>query len=566
MLSELFVENFALIEKLRVGFDAGLNVITGETGAGKSLIIDAVGLLLGGRANQDYVRIGTDRAVVQGTFSAPFSEAVSDFLLETGITSEEDVLILNREIQRNGKHTCRINFRPVPLSLYRELGKRLINIHGQHDNVTLLEEQNQLLLLDSFGGEGIGEKKEKVRNSFAALKNLTGRLKEIKQNSMDAERMIDLLNYQIKEIEEAGLRQNEEDELYSERNRLQNAEKLALESRMIYEKLYGSRHRGAADMISEAGTMLKQLSGIDKELEPVSERLNGLYFEIEDVIREISGYMENIIIDPERLEKVDKRLTEISKLRKKYGNTVDEIYLFLEKSNIQMDELKHREENIKELDESREKEREFFRALSISLTELRKNAAEKLSNAVTCELRQLQMPDAVFKVAIEPAEDSALGCDSVGFLISPNPGEGLKPVTKIASGGEMSRIMLGIKVILAGLDGIPTLIFDEIDSGLGGRIVYAVGDKLALIGEETQVICVTHSPVVASFADSHLYISKEAVSGRTVTGIIKLHEEQVLQEICRMLAGDNATEITKAQARELLNMGHRKKDLIKKCQ
>ncbi|NMA15341.1 MAG: DNA repair protein RecN [Clostridia bacterium] len=559
MLKELYVENFALIEKLQVNFQAGFNVLTGETGAGKSLIIDAVGILIGGRPSQDMVRTGAEKATIQGCFCEPFHPEIISFLKEAGFTLKDGILVISREIRNSGKHTCRVNYRVVPVSLYREIGRKLINIHGQHEHIALLEEENQRLLLDSFGGEEVLQLREEVKASYSVLQELRRKLEGMLKNAQDAERRKDLLFYQINEIENAALRPGEEEKLQGEKSVLQNAEKLAFDCRAAYEKLYGSRVQGAVDLVSEADSLLKPLVEIDKNVEPITQRLDEIYYLLEDVVRDIAGYQDSIESNPMRLEQVERRLLEVKKLKKKYGSTIEEILQFAHNSKTELEELEHTAEKTDELERLLQKEQERYHSLSNQLTVARKKTGEKLSSAVTKELHQLQMPSARFVVQVKPTDASLQGKDSITFLISPNEGEELKPVARIASGGEMSRIMLGVKVVLARLDQIPTLIFDEIDSGLGGRVVYAVGEKLSLIGDYTQIICVTHSPVVASFANRHLFISKKAVGGRTVTDINKLDEKGVLHELGRMLAGDNISEVTLAQAGELLETGRKRK-------
>jgi len=552
MLIELYVENFALIETLRVDFTAGLNVITGETGAGKSLVIDAVGLLMGGRASQDYIRKGADKSLVQGVFNLSDTSEAVNRLKEAGLEPEDETIVLSREVLRNGKNVCRINFRTVPLSLFREISRSLINIHGQHEHITLLEENNQLHLLDCYGGESLLDLKAKVSASFHRMKKAENELQRLVEEIKDGEKKRDFIRYQLKEIQEAALLPTEDDELEKERKRLQNAEKLSRESRSAYEKLYGSSQPGAVDFIGEALNILKGLSSMDEKIQETVDQLSEVYYLLEDITGTVHDYCEQVISDPSRLEIVENRLMQINKLKKKYGAAISDILSCQDQLEKELTELDHHEEKMETLKNLVSKEKSEFTRSSGELTNLRKKAAEKLSHAVTGELKQLHMPNARFLVDITRRPESPSGTDSIQFLISANAGEDFKPVARTASGGEMSRIMLGIKVVFAQLDQISALIFDEIDSGLGGRAVYRVAEKLELISRCTQVICVTHSPVVASFADNHLHITKELAAGRTVTKIIKLNEEQILNELCRMLAGDNASETTLAQAAELL--------------
>ncbi|ATW24061.1 DNA repair protein RecN [Candidatus Formimonas warabiya] len=560
MLEELYVENFGLIEKINVTLSPGFNVITGETGAGKSLIIDAVGLLMGGRGSQDFIRTGTDKLMIQGMFHGEFSPEAVHALQEAGLDLEENTLILNREFSRNGKNICRINFRVVPLSLYKEIGKKLINIHGQHEHMNLMEEENQLTLLDNYGGIELLTLKNQVRDSFLRLKKIQNQMEGLKEKNRDAAQKADFLRFQIKEVEDAHLEIHEDEDMEKERILLHNAEKLVNDSRLAYTKLYGSRQSGACDLIREAVQLLKDLSPLDDKMMPIFQSMNEVYFALEDMTRELSNYCESVISDPLRLNEIEQRLTFINKLKKKYGSTISEIKEFAHEAMKELADLESQEQNAQDLEASLEQEKQKFSGLSGDLSALRKSTGEKLSSAITHELHQLQMPFAKFFVAVEESTWHVNGKDRGQFLISPNPGEELKPVMRIASGGEMSRIMLGIKVILAQLDEIPTLIFDEIDSGLGGKVVYAVGEKMQKISAYAQVICVTHSPVIASFADTHLHIVKEMTAGRTVTKINKLDDEQIVEELGRMVAGDNVSEATIIQVKELLKIGHEKKN------
>jgi len=556
MLRELYVENFGLIEKSSINFSPGLNVLTGETGAGKSLIIDAVGLLIGGRGSQEFIRTSADKLIIQGMFEGDFSEDLIITLSDAGFTFEDNSLILNREISRSGRSTCRINFRIVPLSFFKEVGKKLINIHGQHDHVNLLEEETQLLLLDSFGGPEILGVLEKVRKTYNDIKKIERQKKEFQEKTENISRREDYLSFQIKEIDDANLQIGEDVLLEKERKLLQNAQKITTDSKLAYEKLYGGRGAGACDVIRETVQLLKGVSLIDENAEGIFQRLNEVNFILEDAVREIGDYTANISSDPFRLDEIEQRIFLINKLKKKYGANIQEILEFSIKAKEELSDLAHQEANLKELEVSLGKAEEEYKLYSDCLSDLRKKAGEALSEAVTKELHQLHMNSAQFLVSVTKSSFGINGKDSVVFLVSPNFGEEMKPVMKIASGGELSRIMLGIKVILSRLDGIPTLIFDEIDSGLGGKAIHDVGEKLKTIALSCQVICVTHSPVIAAFADHHFKILKERKEERTVTKIETLQNEEIVVELGRMLAGDNVSDITLSQARELLEIGH----------
>lgn len=556
MLTELYVENFGLIEKSNISFHRGLNVLTGETGAGKSLIIDAVGLLIGGRGSQDFIRTGADKLVLQGTFSGELSPEIINTLSEAGFTWENDTLILSREIATTGRNICRVNFRPVSLSFLKEIGKKLINIHGQHEHVNLLEDETQLFLLDSYGGSRILKLRDEVRTAYQEIKRIKKKIEELQERTENAAKKEDYLKFQIREIEEADLQVGEDLLLVKERKVLQNAEKISAGSKSAYEKIYGGRGAGAWDLIRESVNLLQEVSLLDEKAEGIFQKLNEINFLLEDVVSELRDYGDNIQNDPYRIDEIEQRIILINKLKKKYGRTIEDIMRSLAEAKEELEELEHQEADFKELALLLEKAEETYKLWSGRLTALRKKSAEHLSQAVTEELQQLHMNSARFQVSVTEASSGLNGRDQVCFFVSPNFGEEMKPVVKIASGGELSRIMLGMKVILSQLDRIPTLIFDEIDSGLGGTAIYDVGKKLKAIAQNSQVICVTHSPVIAGFANHHLKILKEIKDNRTITRIETLRDEEVVWELGRMLAGDNISEITLSQAKEILKIGN----------
>ncbi len=467
MLKELYVENFGLIEQSTINFLPGFNVLTGETGAGKSLIVDALGLVIGGRGSQDFIRSGADKLVLQATFEGSFSQDLKNTLFEAGFSWEGDSLILTRELARSGKNTCRINFRTVPLSFLKEVGKRLVNIHGQHEHVNLLEEETQLVLLDHYGGAEILSWKEKVSAAFIKKKGLRKQKEAWQAKTEDVAKRIDDLKYHIDEIAQAELSPGEDDRLEKERKMLQNSEKISLDSKMAYEKLYGSRGKGAFDLIHESVKLFQEIALLDDQAVGISEKLNDLNFTLEDLIRDIANYAENVESNPERLDEVEMRLILINKLKKKYGASIEEILTFYQEAKEELAVLALEERDYKKVDAALDQAEEEYRQICRHLSQIRKRAGQALSQAVTNELHQLHMNSAQFNVFISEAVDGPTGKDKAAFMVSPNAGEEMKPVIKIVSGGELSRIMLGLKVILSQLDEIPTLIFDEIDSGVG---------------------------------------------------------------------------------------------------
>ncbi|WP_089611073.1 DNA repair protein RecN [Dehalobacterium formicoaceticum] len=469
MLKELYVENFGLIEQSTIHFLPGFNVLTGETGAGKSLIVDALGLIIGGRGSQDFIRSGADKLVLQGTFEGSFSQDLKNLLLEAGFSWEDDTLIIMRELARSGKNTCRINCRTVPLSFMKEVGKKLVNIHGQHEHVSLLEEETQLLLLDHYGGQEVLSWKEKAGAAYARIKDLRRQKEKWQAKTAGAAQKEDDLKFLMAEIEQADLTLGEDEQLEKERKMLQHSEKISMDSKMAYEKLYGGREKGAGDLINESVQLFQEIALLDEQAAGIFEKLNDLNFTLEDLVREIADYAGNVYSNPERLDEIELRLLLINKLKKKYGATIQDILTYYREAEEELAALAEEETDFKEIDASLHQAEESYQHICSHLSQLRHEAGQALSQAVTEELHQLHMKSAQFSVFVTEADDGRTGKDKVAFLVSPNVGEEMKPVIKIASGGELSRIMLGLKVILSQLDQIPTLIFDEIDSGLGEK-------------------------------------------------------------------------------------------------
>jgi DNA repair protein RecN (Recombination protein N) len=555
LFTELYVENLALIESASLSWQNGLNVLTGETGAGKSMVIDAVSLLLGGRASQDYIRSGAEICLVQGSFTGPWEKAVMEILNKTGL-QVGDELILTRELQKNGKSTCRINLRAVPLSVFREIGRRLINIHGQMEHMSLLDPLNQLNLLDSYGGSEHLALVNKVSTVYSKWQNAKKALAELENKLNDMAVRYDFLNFQIQEIDNAALRVGEDDELFVERNRLRHAQEIVENTALAWSCLNGGNKAGApADSLAEAMNALRNLAKYDASVETILGKISDVYYNLEDVTAELRNYKDNITEDPARLEDVEKRLYEIKDICRKYGGSIENALTLAEKNQEELAQWSDQDAFKEKLTAEAVKTEASFREQADILSAARQKIALKLSEAITGELHELQMKNSIFGVDINPASASHLGNDEVVFMFNPNPGEGFKPVAKIASGGEMARIMLAIKVILARLDNIPTLIFDEIDSGLGGIALGSVAQKLAQIAKYSQAVCVSHAPIVAAYADNHLLVSKEVIKGRTITKVQALKGEERINEVARMLAGASVSQTTKAQAQEMINAG-----------
>lgn len=563
MLLELTIQNFALIDHLRFSLGEGLNVLTGETGAGKSIIIDAMGLLLGGRASADYIREGEEKALIEGVFLGPPEEGVLRLLEEQGISwAPEEPLILSREISRSGRNLCRINGRVTTLSLYREVGQRLVDLHGQQEQQLLLNPEWQLKLLDSYAGREVEELREEVRRLAQELRRIRNELRQWEERERDCAHRWDLLSFQVEEISKARLSPGEEEQLLQERSVLQNAEKIIQGLSRAYQLLFvgSSSSLSARDQLGKALGELRILTAMVPELQRLKETVEEATVMVEEAARELAAYRERIEADPRRLEEVEERLALIRQLQRKYGSSIEEILRYREKAQEELEQLSQRDKTIASLAERKRQQEEAYRQRAEELSRRRREAACQLEEAVAEELRYLNMPEVKFSVGFSRREEDSLGgLDGIEFLISPNPGEPLKPLSRIASGGEMSRIMLALKNILARVDRVPTLIFDEIDTGIGGRALEAVASRLEKIARSFQVICVTHAPQIASRADCHWYIEKEVKEGRTYTRLKALTEEERVQELARMLAGDAVSEVTIKHAQEMLRQARRRR-------
>lgn len=559
MFAELYIENLALIEKTALLWQPGLNVLSGETGAGKSMLLDAVSLLLGSRAGKEQVRRGAERCRVQGVFLPPFSATLRQKLTELGLdfdAEDNEELILSREVLAAGRSTCRINLQPVPLAALKAVGRLLINIHGQSEHVSLLEPEKQLHLLDSFGGDLIAAQRQETAAAYQSWQQVAKQLAQAKQETADDAERRRFLQFQIAELTEAKLHPGEVEELTKEASGLESVQQRSEHAGRAYAALYAGNN-AALTNLSTVVDELDELKRIDAEVEPLQTRLQNLYYELEDTALELRSYREAIVDDPERLEEINSRLFALKVLGKKYKADESGLLKILADNQQELERRENREEYLADLADKEAKLAALYQQTAQKLHQLRASAGQELAAKITAELKYLQMSKAVFAVDLAAKAPSADGFDEVQFMISPNPGEEMKPVAKIASGGEMSRIMLAIKVILASLDEVPTLIFDEIDTGLGGRALGSVAEKLVEVAHSTQAICVTHAPVLAAYADNNLLVEKNEHDGRTITTVQELAGEAKVLEISRMLAGDKVTATTRRQADELIEAGRK---------
>lgn len=572
MLVELHIVDFAIIDDLNITFDQGLVTLTGETGAGKSIIIDAVEVLLGNRADSTMVRSGADAAMIEGTFQIPKNSSgeISELLKTEELADESGMLVFSREIRSSGRNTSRINGRIVTAAVQRQLGELLVDIHGQSEHLSLLRVGQHLKLLDRFASINPDFKSKELleiyRAHYLAYINVRDEITRLREAEKDAARMSDLLKYQINEIEAAQLQESEEQILLVERNKLANAEDLATLSHEALELLDGDSP-DIPNIVGQLGQAVDSLSKIAR-LDPTQAALEKNARLLLDNISEISimlrDYLESLEYDPNRLDQVEGRLSLIDNFTKKYGQTIREILLFAENARLQLDQITNVEERLQELESEQARLRAELSKSGSVLTKIRSKTAQFIEDYTETELNDLQMRGARLKVSLEHKPDpqgieldeggkvafNANGLDQVEFLIETNPGEGFKPLAKIASGGETSRLMLALKYVLTQVDYIPTLIFDEIDQGIGGRTGGIVGKKLRDLSSQHQVLCVTHLPQLAAYGSQHYHVQKEIAGNRTITTIQQLSGKSRLNELAQMLG--SISESTLSSAEELL--------------
>ncbi|AGB18926.1 DNA repair protein RecN [Thermoanaerobacterium thermosaccharolyticum] len=568
MILALSIKNIALIEEAEIKFEDGLNILTGETGAGKSIVIDSMMLLLGGRANKDIIRNGTQKATVEGIFLInSHRNLIHNILDEAGIEYEEDdTLIISRDITENGRNYCRVNGRIVPLSFLNKLGTYLVDILGQHEHQFLLDNSKHMSILDNFQDKDFFRIKNMIKDLLEKYNSLNNKLKEFNLDDKEKISRIDLLKYQINEIESANIKPGEEDDLIEKRNILMNSEKLFNYMNESYNLLY----KGIEDntsIVDNLSTVLKNLDTsfrIDKKLEKLKDMVESVLYTLEDCSLQIRDYVENIDFNADNLNEIEKRLDLLNNLKRKYGRTIEEIIKYKEEKNDELLKLLNAEKEINKLNEKKEKIMAKIKELSDELHLKRRNVADFLEKKISTVLSELNMPNTIFKVDIRKKDvPNENGMDDVEFLISTNIGEPLKPLEKIASGGELSRIMLALKTILADFDGISTLIFDEVDTGISGKAAQAVAEKIALISRNHQVICVTHLPQITSMADAHYKITKEVNKDKTYIKIEKLNYEGKIKELSRIISGSIMTDTTYNHSKELIDLAQKYKNSIR---
>jgi len=551
MLRSLSIRNFALIDRLDVEFAPGLNVLTGETGAGKSIVLDALNLVLGERADPAMVRAGADRAVVDGLFDISGSEAMLALLDSMGLSADEGELLLTREVQAGGKSSARVGGRPVSVAQLRQIGDALVDLHGQHEHQSLLSVPRHLDILDEWGGQRVTDARSACAEAFAALRELEREKASIETDARERARLIDLLSFQVREIEEASLTPGEEAELQSAHRVLANAQRLTELAAQAATALAGDEG-SVLDGLTAALRAAQEAAALDERLNTVAQALTSARYDIEEASRDLSRYADAVEASPEKLAQIEERLEILRVLKRKYGDTVEEILAHGRQASDRLAALERAEERGPELDALVTEARARFEACCTELTALRQEAASRFAAAVGRELADLAMERTRFEALVEPAEPGHRGADRVEFVIAPNPGEPLRPLARIASGGEISRVMLAIKSAMARRDPLPTMVFDEIDAGVGGRTASVLAEKLAALAESAQVICITHLAQIAGRAHYHLQVEKVVQGERTVVRMAALAPEERVGELARMLGGASVTEAVVQTARELL--------------
>lgn len=551
MLSTLSVKNIALIENLELNLQSRLNILSGETGAGKSIIIDSLNFVLGERADRSLIRYGADFATVEAVFEDYQTPAVCQYLSDVGFEPEE-TLILRRKMTADGKNECRVNGRVVTLSMLKGLTEMLVDIHGQHEHQSLLKAANHIVLLDSLGGAEVSAEREKVQALHAEY---SAAKRELAQygDSEERARRLDILSYQIDEIERVDVKEGEEESLLAQRKRIRNMEKIisALESAKGQLEGYGAS--GVAAVLKSAGSALRPITTYDDGVEAIIDRLDSAKEELQDIADTLEEMLEKLDFDGRSADMIEERLNEVRNTVRKYGGSYEALQNFYESATVEKDKLENADAYVQKLQKQIEKSGSALTKEAKKLTELRIATAKKLESDIGRELSDLGMAGSTFKVSVESRDDAdsigANGADRVEFLISPNLGEPLKPLAKIISGGEMSRFMLALKNILAGVDGIGTMVFDEIDTGISGKISAVVSEKLCNISRARQVIAVTHMPSLAAMADSHFLISKSAENGKTLTHVTLLEDDT--DEVARLIGGNDYSEYAVPHAKEM---------------
>lgn len=556
MLQELTIDNLAIIKHLTLTFADQMTVLTGETGAGKSIIIDAVGLLAGGRGSQEFIRHGEEKLSLQGQFALPADPAFEELLDSLGIDHEDNVLIISREIHRNGRNTIRVNGQLINTVTLRQIGAGLVDIQGQNEHQQLLQPETHLGMLDQFALQEIQPLLTQYQAEYQAYAKLKAAVNKKQTNEQQWAQRLDMLRYQVNEIEAADLKENEEDDLVSERDRLEHFQQInnALQ-------LAGSTfNEGETPVLDQVATVMDAINAIaefDDAYDNLSKSLNDAYYALQDVANEASQQLDMLEFDEERLLEIEQRLTTIGDLERKYGDTVEDVLTYYAKIKKELDSMEEAADSNNDLEERLAAAEGKVRELGRQLSQIRQKAAHELGKKVDQQLKELYMEKAEFEVYFNNQgreQFTPQGLDQVEFYIRTNPGESMGPLAKIASGGELSRVMLALKTIFAQKEGVTSIIFDEVDTGVSGRVAQAIADKIKVIAQHSQVLCITHLPQVAAVAQHQFLIKKSVHDERTTTRVTPLKDSERVDELARMLSGEKITQLTREHAQELLEM------------
>ncbi|MBC1316027.1 DNA repair protein RecN [Listeria booriae] len=553
MLQELTIRNFAIIESLNLSFQEGMTVLTGETGAGKSIIIDALGLLVGGRGSVDFIRHGEEKLEIQGLFTInPQNKGCLEALESNGIDASDHMVVLERTLFQSGKNTCRINGKLATTGVLREIGSRLIDIHSQHEHQELMNDEFHLQLLDRFAWKEIAPTLSQYEAKYAEYKEMKAKWHNWTKNEQELAQRLDMLRFQQDEIRNADLRLGEEEALMEQKHVLANFEKINENLQNAYTALQGEE-RGL-EFVSEAMRYVGAASDILPEFKTLSESVASSFYLLEESAMQIRQELDKLEFQPDELDTIESRLNELNQLKRKYGKTVEAIIHYNEEIDQEILELSDRETHLGQLEKELESAKQDLQKLAEKLTTIRQKAAKQLEKQIKNELNQLYMEKAIFQVnfATPASEFTENGIDKVAFYMSTNPGEPLKPLSRIASGGELSRMMLALKTIFSRHQGITSIIFDEVDTGVSGRVAQAIAEKIYAVAVGSQVLCISHLPQVAAMADHHFYISKTTTANRTMTSVTALSGDEKVEEISRMIAGIEVTDVTKQHATEML--------------
>ena len=556
MLQEISITNFAIIPELHLSFHKGMTALTGETGAGKSIIIDALGLLAGGRGSSDYIRQGADKCILEGLFEWPSQEGFTELMEELGIESDGDNLIVRRDMALTGKNVCRVNGHIVTLANLRRIGSYLVDIQGQNEHQELLQPEAHLNLLDRFGDRTFQQQKKKYQKEYAIYRELERKMRKVQQNEKSFVQRIDMLHFQQEEIAAADLQVGEEEQLSEEREKLSNYQKIV----DIFASGYSELSAGEPSSVDNVGLAVSELQSIahlDNEYEAIVENVQSAYYLLQDAIGDMSRQIDLLELDENRLEEVNQRLELIRQLKRKYGESVEAILDYYEEITKELDSSDFSEGQLEKMQLELTKKETFLQEQALALHKTRKKIAKELEKSILTELKSLYMENTEFEVRFSSEKNGQLdanGLDQVEFYITTNPGEPLKPLVKVASGGELSRMLLALKTIFSSEQGVTSIIFDEVDTGVSGRVAQAIADKISQISCHSQVLCITHLPQVAAVADFQYYIQKEVIDGRTQTSVTELQPTQRETEIARMLAGSEITPLTVEHAKELLRL------------